>query len=73
MCINYQEIEKSFRKIFEPSEKPKVTYNDNSLELDKSFEDPCWNHRLSTHHRSEMNGIADLSRVLRAEKFSLMT
>ena len=50
----------------EPSEKPKVSYNDNPLEFDKSFEDPSWNHRPSTPRRSETNGTAE--RVVRRIK-----
>ena len=52
-----QETEKSLRKIHEPSEKPKVIHTDNSLEFGKSCEDLSWNHRTSTPHRSETNGI----------------
>ena len=54
-----QETEKSLRKFLEPSEKPKVIYADNSLEFGKSCEDLSWNHRTSTPHRSETNGIAE--------------
>ena len=43
-----QETEKSLRKFLEPSEKPKVIYTDNSLEVGKSCEDLSWNHRTST-------------------------
>ena len=38
------ETEKSLRKFFEPSQKPKVIYTDNSLEFGKSCEDLSWNH-----------------------------
>ena len=48
-----------FTKNFEPSEKPKVIYTDNSLESSKSGEELSWNHRTSTPHRSETNGIAE--------------
>ena len=43
----------------EPSQKPKVIYTDNALEFGKSCEDLTWNHRTSTPHRSETNGIAE--------------
>ena len=43
----------------EPNRKPKVIYTDNSLEFGKSCEDLSWNHRTSTPHRSETNGIAE--------------
>ena len=46
-----QETKKSLRKFFEPSEKPKIIYTDNSLEFGKSCEDLSWNHRTSTLHR----------------------
>ena len=54
-----QETEKSLRKFLEPSEKPKVIYIDNSLEFGKSCEEFSWNHRTSTPHRSETNGVAE--------------
>ena len=54
-----QETEKSLRKSLEPLENPKVIYSENSLEFGKSCEDVSWNHRTSTHHRSETNGIAE--------------
>ena len=54
-----QETEKSLRKFFEPSEKPKVIYTDTSLEFGKYCEDLSWNLRTSTPHRSETNGIAE--------------
>ena len=54
-----QETERSLRKFFEPSEKPKVINADNSLEFGKSCEDLSWNHRTSTPHRSETNGVAE--------------
>ena len=50
--------QRSSRKFFERSVKPKVIYIDNSLGLGKYFEDFSWNHRISTLHRSETNGIA---------------
>ena len=54
-----QETDKSSRNFFQPSEKPKVIYALNPLEFGKSCEDPSWNHRTSTPHRSETNGIAE--------------
>ena len=54
-----QETEKSARKFLEPSEKPKVIYTDDSWEFGKSCEDLSCNHRTSTPHRSETNGIAE--------------
>ena len=54
-----QETEKSLPKFLEPSEKPKVIYTDISLEFGKSCEEFSWNHRTSTPHRSETNGIAE--------------
>ena len=54
-----QKTEKSLRRFLEPSEKPKVIYTDNSLEFGKPCEDLSWNHRTSTPHRSETNGIAE--------------
>ena len=46
-------------KFLEPTRKPKVIYTDNSLEFGKSCEELFWNHRSSTNHRSETNGIAE--------------
>ena len=54
-----QETENSLRKFLEPSEKPKVIYTDNSLEFGKACEDLSWNHRTTTPHGSETNGIAE--------------
>ena len=54
-----QETEKSLRKFLEVSEKLKDIYTDNSLELGKPCQDLLWNHRTSTLHRSETNGIAE--------------
>ena len=54
-----QEMEKSLRKLLEPTEKPKVISTDNSLEFGKACENLFWNHRTSTPHRSETNGIAE--------------
>ena len=55
----FQETEKSLRKFLEPSEKPNVIYIDNALEFGKSCEDVSWNHRTSTRHRSETNGVVE--------------
>ena len=46
-------------QFLEPLEKPRVIYTDNSLEFGKSCVDLSWNHRTSTPHRSEANGIAE--------------
>ena len=56
---NSQETEKSLRKFPEPSQKQRVIYTDNSLKYIKSCEDLSWNHRTSTPHCSETNGIAE--------------
>ena len=57
-----QDTEKSLRKFLEPPHKPKVFFSDNSLEYGKSCEDLSWDHRTSTPHRSETNGIAEKGR-----------
>ena len=54
-----QETQKSLQKFLEPNRKPKVIYNDNSLEFCKACDDLSWNHCMSTPHRSETNGIAE--------------
>ena len=54
-----QGTEKSSKKFLEPSQKPGVRYTDNSLAFGKSCEELSWNHRTSTRHRSETNGIAE--------------
>ena len=46
-------------KFLEPLHRPKVEYTDNSMEFGKACEDLSWNHRTSTPHRSETNGIAE--------------
>ena len=56
---NSQGTDRSLRKLFEPLEKPKVIYTDNSLEFGKSCEALSWNHRTSILHRSETNGVAE--------------
>ena len=53
------ETERSLSKFLEPSHSPKVVYTDNSLEFGKACEDLSWNHRTSTPHRSETNGIGE--------------
>ena len=53
------ETEKSFLKFLEPSHRPKVDFTDNSMEFGEVCEDLSWNHRTSTPHRSETNGIAE--------------
>ena len=45
------------RKCLEPWQKPKVTDTDSSVEFGKSCADLSWNHRTSTPHGSETNGI----------------
>ena len=50
---------KSLQKFLEPTRKPKVIYTDNHLEFGKACEELSWNHRASTPHRSETNGIAE--------------
>ena len=50
---------RSLRKFLEPSQKPKVVHINNSLEFGKSCEELSWNHRTSTPHRSETNGVAE--------------
>ena len=62
MDQSYPCNEESLRKFLEPLEKPKVVYTDNPLEIGKSSEDFSWNHRTSTPHRSETNGIAERAR-----------
>ena len=48
------------RRVFESSSsRRKDIYTDSSLEFGKSCEDLSWNHRTSTPHRSETNGIAE--------------
>ena len=54
-----QETRRSLQKFLEPERNPKVIYTDNSLEFSKACEDLSWNHRTSTPHRSETNGIAE--------------
>ena len=56
---NFSGDGKSLRKFLEPSEKPNVIYIDNALEFGKSCEDVSWNHRTSTPHRSETNGVVE--------------
>ena len=51
-----QWTDRNLRKFFDPSEKPRVIYTDNSLEIGKSCEDLSWNQCTSTPHWSETNG-----------------
>ena len=51
--------EKSLLKFLEPSQAPKVVYTDNSMEFGNACKVLSWNHRTSTPHRSETNGIAE--------------
>ena len=53
------ETERSLSKFLEPSHRPKVVYTGNSMEFWRAGEDLSWNHRTSTPHRSETNGIAE--------------
>ena len=53
------ETERSLSKFFELSHKPKVENTDKALEFRKACEHLSWNHRTSTHHRFEINGIAE--------------
>ena len=53
------ETEKSLLKFLGPSHTPKVVYTDNSMEFGRACEGLSWNHRTSTPHRSETNGIAE--------------
>ena len=54
-----RETEKSLSKFLEPSHRPKVVYTDNSMEFGRACEVLSWNHRTSTPHRSETDGIAE--------------
>ena len=60
-----QETQRSLQKFLEPNRKPKVIYNDNSLEFGKACED--LSHCTSTPHRSETNVIAQRA-VLRVKE-----
>ena len=62
----YKKQKKSLQKFLESTRKPKVIYTDNSLEFGKTCEDLSCNHRTSTLHRSETNGIAE--RAVRRRK-----
>ena len=53
-----QETQRSLQKFLEPERKPKVIYIDTSVDFHKA-KDLSWNHRISTSHRSETNGIAE--------------
>ena len=54
-----QKMERNLRKFLESSEKSNNINTDNSFEFDKSCEDLSWNHRTSTPHQFETNGIAE--------------
>ena len=54
------------RKFFEPSQEPMVIFTVNFAEFGKACEEWSWNHKTSTHHGSETNGIAE--RVVRRMK-----
>ena len=47
------------RQILGAVAQTEVVYTDNSLEFGKSCEDSSRNHRFSTLHRAETNGIAE--------------
>ena len=47
------------RQILGAVAQTEVVYTDNSLEFGKACEDSSWNHRFSTPHRAETNGIAE--------------
>ena len=53
------ETRKKLSTFLEPSQAPIVVCADNSMEFGKACEDLSWNHRTSTPHRSETNGIAE--------------
>ena len=54
-----QETQKELTKVSGADEETKkVIYTDNSLESVKKCVELSWNHRTSTPHRSETNGIA---------------
>ena len=55
-----QETEKSLKTFLDPSQKPGFIYTDNSSEFGISCsEELSWNHRKSSPHRSETDGIAE--------------
>ena len=53
------ETKKSSLKFLEPSQAPKVVFSDKLMEFGRACEVLSWNHRTSTPHRSETNGIAE--------------
>ena len=71
--VQNKNFRKRLQKFLEPTRKSKVSYTDNSLEFGKSFEDLSWNHRTSTPHRSETNGIAEraVRRIKEGTSFSI--
>ena len=50
---------KSSVKFLEPSHRPKVVFTGNCVELGRACDVLSWNHRTSTPHRCETNGIAE--------------
>ena len=50
---------KSSVKSLEPSRRPKVVFTGNYVEFVRACDVLSWNHRTSTPHRSETNGIAE--------------
>ena len=55
---NFSGDGKEFTKVPRAVAKNKL-FSENALEFGKSCEDLSWNHRTSTPHRSETNGIAE--------------
>ena len=56
---NFTRNPEKLAKVPGARQESKVIYTDNSLEFGKACEDLSWNHRTSTPHRSETNGIAE--------------
>ena len=50
---------KTSQEILEPTRRPKVIYLTFPWKFGKSCEELSWNHRTSTPHISETNGIAE--------------
>ena len=65
-------LHRSRKRVCESSSsrcKSQKLFADNTLEFGKTCEDLSWNHRTSTPHRCETNGIADraIRRIKRRE------
>ena len=68
---NFSGDRKEFKKVSRAvGKKPKVFCTYNSLEFGISCEDISWNHRTSTPHRSDTNGIAERAERSLDEKWS---